>query len=657
MYDINGNILSEVVKDVSLAPDGASDPVDFGTGSNAITAKKVGLTKNADGSYSDFTVNYNGTVETAGGVSTVATEQEIFAPITKPLTDVYFVRLELDDAAGRAVSINSYAQPVKQDVMKTSSHNWSSTPQYEYADLTQLNTLPAVALDVSKSNSVDGDTYYQTVTLENKTGTIAYAINLKAYDDAGELVAPVIFSDNLFTLFPGESRTITVSYDKSAFDGVATVTWECYNNICADEPARVIPSVTGIGSKSANLAKNVTGGGSSGSIGNAVNVGGSASSAGCVAADVSVNYAIGSGAQVETAAINNTNITAAGSIKVTVTAAGMAGSPKQILVPVLSGDSGSTTATKIRTALAADAAVAAMFSVGGSSRNIVLTRLVPAENDATLNIAIDYNGTLAASNNKPTSADHDGGHAQSVYLCGSGQGHTAFDRVILRWNYTTRPGNVVVQVAPDGTAAADLSTNNPAWTVIAEQSVAETGSCVNDLLLPTAVTGRYIRVLPSEPWPAAPAVGTLDMLGGAQQSGISATAAATSYQLTAFEVYSLDDRYVVANVEPGITVSMNGGAALTSDSTIFDRTIFVRNGSDVTLDVTPTEDGVLSLFVNGGQRHRPCHQGCGRRIPLYGLRSCRRLHRLCAVRTGCAHRRARRPRGRDRERAVYQGIG
>jgi len=92
--------------------------------------------------------------------------------------------------------------------------------------------------------------------------------------------------------------------------------------------------------------------------------------------------------QVETAVVVGT-ITLGGNAKFTVTAAGMAGSPKDILVAVALNDTAAQVAAKARAALAADADVAAMFSVGGTGANVALTTLQSAANDATLNIAYD----------------------------------------------------------------------------------------------------------------------------------------------------------------------------------------------------------------------------------------------------------------------------
>jgi hypothetical protein len=108
-------------------------------------------------------------------------------------------------------------------------------------------------------------------------------------------------------------------------------------------------------------------------------------------------------AQVETATVVGT-VSGDGNAAVVVTVAGMTGSPKTINVAVLTDDTPAVVAGKIRTALGEDAAVIALFDVGGVDATVVLTRKIPAANDATLNISID-NGTCAGLTTAATSAN------------------------------------------------------------------------------------------------------------------------------------------------------------------------------------------------------------------------------------------------------------
>jgi fluoride ion exporter CrcB/FEX len=89
----------------------------------------------------------------------------------------------------------------------------------------------------------------------------------------------------------------------------------------------------------------------------------------------------------------------------------MTGTPKTISVALLLTDNTATlVATKIRAALAADTAVKAVFAVGGTGADIVLTKLAKAANDTTLNVLLD-NGTCAGLTTAATSANTTAGVA------------------------------------------------------------------------------------------------------------------------------------------------------------------------------------------------------------------------------------------------------
>lgn len=113
--------------------------------------------------------------------------------------------------------------------------------------------------------------------------------------------------------------------------------------------------------------------------------------------------------QVETATIVGT-ITGDGNASVVVTKAGMTGSPITLAVPVLSGDTPTVTAGKIRTALNANANITAVTTVGGTGADVTLTAKVAAANDATFNVAYD-NGTCTGLTPDATSTDTTAGVA------------------------------------------------------------------------------------------------------------------------------------------------------------------------------------------------------------------------------------------------------
>jgi hypothetical protein len=124
--------------------------------------------------------------------------------------------------------------------------------------------------------------------------------------------------------------------------------------------------------------------------------------------------------QVETATASGT-ASASASVVCTVTSAGMVGSPLAVTVPITSGDTASVWAGKVRTALAANATIAARFTVSGSGATIVLTRTpltsigisFPFPNDATLNIALANGSPSPGITAAATSADTTAGVAPS----------------------------------------------------------------------------------------------------------------------------------------------------------------------------------------------------------------------------------------------------
>lgn len=114
--------------------------------------------------------------------------------------------------------------------------------------------------------------------------------------------------------------------------------------------------------------------------------------------------------QVETATVVGTiGVAGAGDASVIITSALVTGSPLEVAVAVANDDTASQVATKIRAALNSTAAVTDHYTIGGSDALVSLTTKVNAENDESLNIAID-NDTCTGLTAAPTSADTTEGH-------------------------------------------------------------------------------------------------------------------------------------------------------------------------------------------------------------------------------------------------------
>jgi hypothetical protein len=96
------------------------------------------------------------------------------------------------------------------------------------------------------------------------------------------------------------------------------------------------------------------------------------------------------------------SISGSGNASITVTALGMNNSPKNILVPVLIGDSNVVVALKVAESLAIDTDVQSFFLVSNSTNTVILKACTASANDLTMNMASD-NGSCTGLTPQPTS--------------------------------------------------------------------------------------------------------------------------------------------------------------------------------------------------------------------------------------------------------------
>jgi hypothetical protein len=118
-------------------------------------------------------------------------------PVTWPaaLSPVHFIKLALEDSQHHPISENFY---------------WRALPDHP-DDLTMLNQLATVTLDVSAvRHDADGKCLFK-VTLSNPSQQIALTAHLQLRGQpSGDRILPVYYSDNYVSLVPGESKTIAV---------------------------------------------------------------------------------------------------------------------------------------------------------------------------------------------------------------------------------------------------------------------------------------------------------------------------------------------------------------------------------------------------------------------------------------------------------------
>jgi exo-1,4-beta-D-glucosaminidase len=146
----------------------------------------------------------------------------VFAiPELQGLSTTYFVRLTLENAAGKLASSNFYWLSAQPDVSDWKNSTWYFTPISTYADLTGLESLPKVSLKVSSriEHTDDAiDTFY--VTVENPTQNLAFFVHPKiTKEKGGDEVVPVFWEDNYFPLMPSEKRTVKAVYKMEDLEG------------------------------------------------------------------------------------------------------------------------------------------------------------------------------------------------------------------------------------------------------------------------------------------------------------------------------------------------------------------------------------------------------------------------------------------------------
>ena len=109
-------------------------------------------------------------------------------PVPEDVTPVYYVKLELSDAAGHPLSTNFYVQGKEE------------------GNLQALNGLGKASVKASFSGKGPWK-----VKLTNNGDVPALMLRLKLVSKStGEMVLPVLYDDNYFSLMPGETREIGI---------------------------------------------------------------------------------------------------------------------------------------------------------------------------------------------------------------------------------------------------------------------------------------------------------------------------------------------------------------------------------------------------------------------------------------------------------------
>ncbi|MBQ7463066.1 MAG: glycoside hydrolase family 2 [Bacteroidaceae bacterium] len=129
--------------------------------------------------------------------------------IPQGISPVHFIALELTDARGNVVSKNFY---------------WCSTSRYEgkntltgpcTAGFEPLASLPEAKPTVTARHTTAGEL---EVTLKNSSSRIAFFCQLLLTDKMHKPVHGTYYSDNFFSLLPGEKKVITIRTARRGFE-------------------------------------------------------------------------------------------------------------------------------------------------------------------------------------------------------------------------------------------------------------------------------------------------------------------------------------------------------------------------------------------------------------------------------------------------------
>jgi exo-1,4-beta-D-glucosaminidase len=144
-------------------------------------------------------------------------------PAPDGVTPTYFLKLELHDAAGKLVSDNFYWLSTKADTLDWGKRKDTVyTPQKDFADLTELENLPKAKVSITKMVTSFGGVTVLNLVVENRGNSIAFMVHPRVTrGKGGDDLTPIFWSDNYFSLLPGEKKSVTARFDSISIEGAS----------------------------------------------------------------------------------------------------------------------------------------------------------------------------------------------------------------------------------------------------------------------------------------------------------------------------------------------------------------------------------------------------------------------------------------------------
>jgi mannosylglycoprotein endo-beta-mannosidase len=168
----------------------------------------------------------------------------------KNISSVHFIKLYLFDSKGSQVSdafywrsTNQYnpsawknaaadqykgeaKQPRKKEV--SDPYYWRAVSKYDNdkawtgpttVGFQEINKLKNIRLKVSKTARESDGRYFVDVKLSNISNTLAFFIQLRFLDASKAPIRPSFYTDNFFSLLPGENKNVTIETSKQNLNG------------------------------------------------------------------------------------------------------------------------------------------------------------------------------------------------------------------------------------------------------------------------------------------------------------------------------------------------------------------------------------------------------------------------------------------------------
>ncbi len=180
----------------------------------------------------DMSLKYEKQTTVSVGSDMVANDV-IHAELPSDLSPVHFIRLDIFDSNGSYVADTFY---------------WCSNSEYDgqktytgplYSGFQDIEKLPNISLD----SVVEMKNGKYKVTITNQSESLAFMVRVKLADSSDlKPVRPSFYSDNFFSLLPGEEKVVTIESYK--YEPSAIVQISGWNVVETSTPINDMPPVT-----------------------------------------------------------------------------------------------------------------------------------------------------------------------------------------------------------------------------------------------------------------------------------------------------------------------------------------------------------------------------------------------------------------------------